>query len=691
MLETCRREDAPQDVAAGCRGAGGRIKLAAMTPPPAAAPFLYTIDTLGRLDPHVSQEWLLTNGQGGFAAGTVVGCNTRRYHGLLVAATLPPVGRVLALSRLGEQLVLDGNAAGAHEFSVNRFRDAVFPRGDQYLRRFDLGDAARWAYDVDGARVTKQVQLLWGRNVVGVRYDVESPDPARKLRLSLAPFTGLRDFHAMRRAGDVHFDVTAGPRDVKVAEERLALRVWADAGRFEEAADWWYGHVYPVETDRGQDDTEDLFTPGRFVVEGTGKLSITLWADIDGLGRRAASQAGALHPPMRSFDWDGELAARRAAIEATVSPKAPVKAADSQAVKRLAHAANDFIVYRKAPDGADGSTVLAGYPWFADWGRDTFISLPGLFLTTGRFAQAKQVLGVFASYVSEGMIPNRFDDYDNTPHYNTVDASLWFIHAAFEYARLSGDKAAFDRTLLPACQAILKGYRSGTRFGIKMDERDALITQGDSSTQLTPRQGKAVEINALWYHALRLMKDDATADRVKESFAKAFWVSPFRGLADVVHADDGTKDLAIRPNQIFAVSLPNSPLTPDQQSAVVEVVRRELLTPAGLRTLSRDHVRYQGRYAGPQPVRDEAYHNGTIWPWPIGAFLDAYLKVNGRSPQSILQARAWLRPLIDGMQTTACIGSISEIYEADTLRPVGCPAQAWSVAEVLRLAVELGV
>ena len=364
-------------------------------------------------------------------------------------------------------------------------------------------------------------------------------------------------------------------------------------------------------------------------------------------------------------------------------------------------AANDFVVLRRAPDGSDGTSIIAGYPWFGDWGRDTMISLPGLLFTPGRFQQARQVLSVFASYVSEGMIPNVFDDYTNEPHYNTVDASLWFIHAAFEYRRLSNDEHTFNSTLLPACRAILEGYRKGTRFHIGMDESDCLVTQGDATTQLTwmdakydgvvftPRHGKAVEINALWYHALLLMGEVELARKAAESFRRAFWISPFRGLRDVV--DGPRRDTSIRPNQIFAVSLPHSPLNDDQQRAVVEVVRRELLTPMGLRTLSASDPRYRGAYRGPQRLRDEAYHNGTVWPWLIGPFLDAYLRVNQRSPAAQEQARQWLRPLI-GQMDEYCIGQIHEICEGDAPhRPVGCFAQAWSVAEVLRLAVELGM
>jgi predicted glycogen debranching enzyme len=313
------------------------------------------------------------------------------------------------------------------------------------------------------------------------------------------------------------------------------------------------------------------------------------------------------------------------------------------------------------------------------------------------------VLGVFADYCSEGMIPNRFDDYTNEPSYNTVDASLWFIHACFEFLKASRDSSTFETKLLPACRAIIKGYRQGTRFHIKMDPADGLISQGDPTTQLTwmdakcnnvvftPRQGKAVEINALWYHALRLLNETELADRVQRSFVKTFWISPFRGLCDVVNGGNG-RDVKIRPNQIFAVSLEHSALSLDQQHAVVEVVRRELLTSYGLRTLSPGDPHFHARYDGDQFHRDAAYHNGTIWPWLIGGFLEAYLRVNNRSAESIDQAKAWLKPLLDAMDTHGAIGQISEIYEAEPPhRPAGCFAQAWSVAEVLRIAAMINM
>jgi len=667
---------------------------------------LLSINTDGRLQPHLTQEWLLTNGLGGFAHSTLVGCNTRRYHGLLIAATQPPVGRVMALNRIGEILTLDGKDEPSLEFSVNQFKETFHPQGWKYLKRFDLDQTARWEYEIEGVKVTKEVQILWMRNVVGIRYTIDAGRP-RQMRLRLLPFVSLRDFHQERRAQGIRFAVRAAERRVNVSEGPFSVDIWSDQADFREAHDWWYNHYYAIENNRGLDDTEDLFTPGSFVLDANGRGQVTIWASMEPRGAQAGS----------SIDWDQELSNRKTAVAAALtdpenlaSARHPVLGQDSDSlnIRRLVRAANDFIVYRKSPKGEDSTSVIAGYPWFADWGRDTMISLPGLFLTTGRFHQARQVLSVFAQYVDQGMIPNVFDDYTGQPHYNTVDASLWFIHAVFEYLRHTNDQRTFNDRLLPACKEIIRGYRDGTRYQIRMDPTDALIRQGDPTTQLTwmdakvgdivftPRQGKPVEINALWYHALRLMGENALADRAGESFRRAFWISPFRGLADVVEGSPingqyPRRDLAIRPNQIFAASLPNSALSEDQQQAVVEVVRRELLTPMGLRTLNKADPKYHGRYKGNQFERDSTYHNGAIWPWLIGGFLEAYLRVNKRSTAALSQARLWLKPLVDQMEQF-CIGQIHEIYEGDEPHsPVGCPAQAWSVAEVLRIAVELGM
>jgi predicted glycogen debranching enzyme len=646
---------------------------------------LYGFDIGGQLEPGIQREWLMSNGLGGFASSTMVGCNTRRYHGLLCAATLPPVGRIMALNRIGERMILDARTDHVHELSVNQFGSEYHPRGDRYLRHWEMDDTVRWTFDVDGIVVQKELLMPWLANAVGIRYTI-TPSEGRQAELQLLPFVSLRDFHAMLHAGAT-FGVDSQGTGLSVQRDGHCLRMTCDSGEFLPESCWWYAHTYAVETERGLDDREDLLNPGRWVVQCDGPTVVTVWASLGGEAHH---------------QWAAELMRRREAVSAACGPFAAL-AGGSMTLHKLARAANDFVVRRRTPDGQDGTSIIAGYPWFADWGRDTFISLPGLLLTTRRFEQARQVLSVFAQYISQGMIPNKFDDYDNHPHYNTVDASLWFIHAAFEYLHTAHDHETFDAVLRPACEAIIRGYRSGTRYNIHMDPKDGLIVQGDASTQLTwmdakhgdvaftPRHGKAVEINALWHHALVLMGEKDLAAEVAASFRKQFWISPFRGLADVVGVD-GKQDRSIRPNQVFAASLANSPLLPEQQAAVVEVVRRELLTPYGLRTLARSDAGYKGRCAGPPAERDAAYHNGTIWAWPMGAFLEAHLRVHERSHEAVEQVRRWLTPLIRHLNQDACIGQISEIFDGDEPhQPAGCYAQAWSVAEVLRIAAEVGM
>lgn len=635
----------------------------------------YQVETYGELHPHLNQEWLLTNGTGSFAMSTVVGCNTRRYHGLLVASTNPPVGRVMALSRLAESVAIDDQATPV-ELSANFFQSLMIPRGDRYLRRFELYHTAKFHYDADGVRITKEVLLVWGKPIVGVRYTVDTGKHSR-VQLRLQPFVALRDFHALPRRDGREYDLLHSDRRVSVAQRDLRLVMQTDQGRFESRPDWWYEHTYPIESERGMEDREDLFTPGTFCLDVVKSGEVTLWA---GLGQQ-----------LDALNFERE---RERVLQHNGVPEMPTQTQD-----RLARAAAQFVARRNRAGDAPGATIMAGFPWFADWGRDTMIALPGILLTTGRLKEAGQVLSVFASHVSEGMVPNYFDDYSSEPSYNTVDASLWFIHAVHLYMKKSRDNDLYESLLLPACREIIEGYRDGTRFGIRMDPLDGLITAGDRQTQLTwmdakvgeiaftPRHGKAVEINALWYNALRLLGENALADAVRESFLRAFWISPYRGLADVVNSE--MRDTSIRPNQIFAASLPHSPLDVERRRAVVEIVRRELLTPFGLRTLAANDPGYKGHYRGGPFERDSAYHNGTVWPWPIGAFLDAYLNSHDRTPQVVAQARAWLKPLVDSLES-GCLGSISECFEGDSPhRPVAAPAQAWSVAEVLRLAVEL--
>jgi predicted glycogen debranching enzyme len=635
------------------------------------ADFLYDFQTQGQLQPWDDREWLLTDGTGSFAMGTVSGVNTRRYHSTLVAATKPPVGRINLVPRVGEILLLDGQEA-LHELSACRFGNNVHPQGYRHLRRFRLGSVAEWTYEVSGVTVTKTLSLPDHSCSAVLTYDVRF-DSGRWVELLLLPMVALRDFHALRRHAGWNMGRNSTHDSVRVDADNLAVTLTATNAKYEDDPDWWFGQTYAIETERGQDDTEDLFKPGVFRATLQQSKTITLTIRPDPAPRPVGEAFRAISYPSHA------------------SPN----------LRRLFHSTKDFLIRRRTPTGSSGTSILAGFPWFADWGRDTFISLPGLLLETGRLDEAADVLSTFAHYVSGGMIPNKFDDYDNSPAYNTVDASLWFIHSAHAYLKRSGNTALFDQHLAPACREIIRGYREGTMYNIAMDPSDSLITQGDATTQLTwmdakyqgkaftPRQGKAVEINALWYNALMLLREESLAAKVAESFRQQFWISPFRGLYDVV--DGSRKDASVRPNQIFAVSLPFSPLTAEQQKAVVEVVRRELLTPMGLRTLSPSDPNYHPTYGGPQSQRDAAYHNGTVWAWLIGPFIDAHLRIHGDTKEAREEARRLLSPLLQHLEQ-ACVGHVSEIFEAQPLhRPVGASAQAWSLAELLRVSAKVGI
>lgn len=653
---------------------------------PEAPQDAYEFETYGELRPAVHREWLLTNGLGGYACGTVADVATRRYHATLIAASSPPAGRVSTVSRWSCRLTFDGRS---HDLWGGFFRYGLNGDGPARPRRFRLiNDVAEWEFDVEGVKVFKQVFVCWHRNVTGVRYLVRPPGDRADLKFSLelSPFLALRSMHGLQRSGQTQVEVTEPkPGDVSVNGDEVSVGIRVHDAEdqplaFEAGLDWWYGHTYPAEAKRGKDDREDLFTPGCFSAEAEGEAAFTMWS---GLGE------------LPSLDWSAEQQRRAEGLAARPMP--------TPTQRRLHRAAADFAVRRRRPDGMPGTTIIAGYPWSGDWGRDTFIALPGLLLSTHRHHLAGQVLSTFALYVSDGMIPSGFEEPASTPAYNAVDTSLWFINAAFAYLRETGDRDTFDAVFRPACEEIVDGYTRGTRHDIRVDPADGLVSAGDASTRLTwmdghengrpftSRHGKAVEINALWFNALSLLEDERVDD-VAASFREAFILSDGRGLADVVLGGPGQydRDVTLRPNQIFAVSLRHSPLAMEQQRVVIDVVRRNLLTPFGLRTLATNDPRYRARFTGPELERQEAAHNGSVWPWLIGPFLDAHLKTNGRSAASIRRARTWLRPLIDHLGNNGCLGSLPEVVDAEhPYRPGACFAQAWSVAEVLRLAVDL--
>jgi glycogen debranching enzyme len=510
------------------------------------------------------------------------------------------------------------------ELGVCQYPGTVTPRGFELLEAFQTDPCATWRFRADGGLVEKQVCLIAGRQAVAIRY---RSDHAATLRVR--PFLAYRDYHSL---GHARSDVFGS----------LPALEFLHGGKFETARNWYYNIEYLEELDRGLDFREDLYSPGVIVLD------------------------------LRPGEWSE--------IRASMGPAS-------------GGSAMGFSFLARRADGRP--TVIAGYPWFTDWGRDTMISLPGLLISKGRLTEAREIIVAFLAHMKQGLIPNRFPDAGDTPEYNTVDATLWMFQTVRAWLDAGGERAFLRNTFYPAAKEIIEWHQRGTLFGIGVDPGDHLLAHGPQltwmDTKFTPRAGKAVEINALWHGALCLMGGwarefgDTTdfgeqADRVRESFRANFWNEKRECLCDLVG------DEKIRPNQIFAVSLPYELLDKREQQAVVRAVHRELLTPVGLRTLESGDPDYQSHYQGPPEQRDAAYHQGTVWPWLLGPFVDAYLTACGRSAKNLAYCRSLVDRLEAEVAREGCLGAIAEIYDADEPRhPKGCPAQAWSMAEVDRV------
>jgi predicted glycogen debranching enzyme len=624
---------------------------------------------LSNPDKALSREWLVTNGIGGYASSTVIGANTRRYHGLLVASFPPPLERQVLLSKVDEEITIGGET---YLLGANEFQDGViYPEGHLLLAKFRLQHGIpTFEYRIGDASLTKQVWMEHGSDTVYVRYHLTGLDAILRIR----PFCAFRGYHHLN--GRQEF-VSVQRNNILIVESSLApysLKMAVSQGSFELQDDWYRSFHYRAERERGFDCEEDLYTPGVFAAR---------LKSGESLGLVATSER-----KMPDTDFQAALN-RELARKKTIIGKER-----SSFRKQLLLAADQFVTHHSSP-----ISILAGYPWFTDWGRDTMVALPGLLLQASRYAEAREILLRYAELADGGMIPNRFTD-EGAVEYNTADATLWFFHALDSYIKASGDREIIER-LLPRLVEIMDWHLRGTRFGIHADT-DGLLFAGRDGSQLTwmdaciggcpvtPRIGKPVEINALWYNALCLMSDWAgayghTANLCKSSFRRKF-VSKAGYLYDVIEGPTGN-DSSIRPNQIMAVSLPYSPLTPKQQKSVVDVVQAKLLTPYGLRTLSPDDPSYCGRYQGRPEERDRTYHQGTAWPWLLGQFADAHYRV--------YRDKAYIARLLIPFRKhirQASIGSISEIFDGDPPHsPGGCIAQAWSVAEILRISTWLMV
>ncbi|RYZ68519.1 MAG: glycogen debranching protein [Proteobacteria bacterium] len=653
----------------------------------------------------VEREWLVTNGLGGYAAGTVSGVPTRRFHGLLIAALGSPNGRAMMLNQLeevvfsaGERMVLGGE---------ERVEGGLTIPGAEYLAEFRLEVGLPvWRYEIGSLVIEKRIAMVHGQNTVHVTYTMLAGDA--DVRFELRPAMCFRPhegslqgptepyaLHAVRGRYEISAPGGYPPLRFHILGEKGAFSTYdADAPEL----------LYRLEKSRGYDSQGSLTSPGFFHAELTMTSPVTLiastesWQRIDALSPADAREAES---------------ARRTKLLTLAEPAARLGIA-----AELVLAADQFIVTpqtrlqdaaRAQAAGNEVRTVIAGYHWFTDWGRDTMISLEGLTLVTGRHHEAGFILRTFAHYVKDGLIPNMFPEGENEGLYHTADATLWFFHALSRYMHYTSDSALLSQ-VLPTLIAIADAHLEGTRFGIGVDQADGLLRQGQEGYQLTwmdakmgdwvvtPRRGKAVEINALFYNALCLLAEwldedrgaeagtryRTAAARVRASFNERFWYEEGQHLFDVVDTEGGGDDPACRPNQLLAVSLSHAVLDEARWTRVFDVCRRELATPVGLRSLSPRHPDYEPRYFGDLKTRDGAYHQGTVWGWLIGPYVDAWSKAY---PEDEAGRAAALRGFVQHLDE-ACIGSVSEIFDAELpFTPRGCAAQAWSVAELLRVWV----
>ena len=638
------------------------------------------------------REWLETNGIGGFSSSTNIGLNTRRYHGLLTAATKPPVGRLVLLSKLEETLVIDGRR---YQLSTNQYPGAVHPQGFNHQIGFRLDPFPVFTYEVEALRLTKSVFMVQGENTTVVQYELDGHD-LTNVTLELRPLIAFRDYHGTTHENNAlksQFETESRLTTFRPYSDLPALHLAHDRAQVESTGFWYRNFQYAIEQERGLDFAEDLFNPCTLAFDFASKPSVNIIAST---ARHDAEDADAFRK--------SEVARR---------PNNERRSTDlTDLVSVLKRAADQFIVARE-----QGETVIAGYHWFADWGRDTMIALPGLTLVNGRSDVAKHVLEEFSKHVDQGMLPNRFPDAGEAPEYNTVDATLWFFEAVRSFLQFTNDDEFVRTKLYAVLRDIIDWHVRGTRYRIHVAD-DGLLFAGERGVQLTwmdakvrdnvitPRHGKPVEIQALWYNALRVMSDlagrfddpeaqqryHAMASKACVSFNELFWNEETGCLYDVVNDEprDGsteTRDASIRPNQVIAISLTNSILSKERATSILNVVERELLTPRGLRTLSPSDPHYIGRYEGGPSTRDAAYHQGTVWPWLMGSYITAYAKTFGHAAAQTFFA-TWLDNFKEHLHE-AGLGQISEIFDGDSPHtPRGCIAQAWSVAELLRAVVE---
>ncbi len=666
-------------------------------------------DVLSDTEKAMSLEWLLTNGLGGYSSSTVLGINTRKYHGLLVASFSPPVDRRVVLSKLDERLLIDDKI---YYLSANEFSYGIQPPDFNSPQRFSQAPFPTFTYDVGNIKLRKTVFMPHGKNATVVSYEAFSP---RKATLHIYPLVNSRHFHSTTDKNKLGWSFVQKPSAQKttlqIANPKSTLIISSTSGRYvAEEGRWVEGIFFRVDKAQGTSCFDDCHVPGRFEIDlkADEKTDFSVAAvagrDAEETEKANSSLLEGLEDSDRFRQRESDRLANLLTGFHVNNPNVP----QEDWLKRLVLAADSFIVLRSS---TNTKTVIAGYHWFEDWGRDSLISLPGLTLVTGRFGDAREILLTFKRYCSNGVVPNRFpDEAGEKPVYNTVDATLWFFNAVLQYLKYTGDFVFVQQKLWTMLQSVIDHHIQGTINNIRLDS-DGLIAHGPRLTWMdamtdnkpvTPREGKAVEVQALWYNALKTMELLATrfgyddlaekyrrmADKTKKSFVEKFWNPQTGCLFDVVEGEN--KDASLRPNQIMAVSLDFSMLNKAQQVAIVSVVHEKLWATFGLRTLSTDDQRYRGKYGGNWTERNYAYHNGTAWPWLLGPFVTAFLKPkNFGSEWRRFAFESFIQPAFKEQLLCAGLGTISEVFEGDLPHsPGGCISQAWSVAEPLRAYVE---
>lgn len=657
----------------------------------------------------IKKEWLITNGLGGYASSTILGINTRKYHGLLVAALQPPGNRTVCLTKLDESIEVGDTI---HQISANQFSDVVYPEGFRFLESFSVSPYPLFVYEAGQVIVSKTLFMPRGKNAVVAIYKINNQNRINA-QISITPLVTCRHFHQVvnRSEGFQGFHQNqTDQKEVELSFETPSVKLIARAteGEFHTKLNWIERLFYREEALRGESSIDDCFQPGYFqikippnnekefaVVTFVNEKRLTddpkiklLWTSTSEIKRLLEQERLNLFKLLNPIQgWD-------------------ISANSDEWLKWLLLAADNFIV--KGPN--KGKSVIAGYHWFEAWGRDTFISLPGLMLVTEKFEEAREVLAEFNKFCSKGLIPNFLSDTLLLPSCNTVDASMWYVNSVLQYLKYTGDFDFVKKDLWESLKEIAESHVKGTDFGIHMDH-DGLLSHGANLTwmdanldgnPITPRVGKAVEIQALWYNALKIIQVLATkfneenlsetygdlANEVKANFNEKFWNSNKNCLFDVIGESD--VDSSLRPNQVIAVSLDFTMLNNQRSELLVDLLERELWTPFGLRTLYKGDSRYRGNYRGDRKSRDQAYHNGTVWPWLTGPFTTAFLKTKGYDNQHVKYAfRKFLQPLFLHQIREGCLGTINEIFDGDQpYSSRGCISQAWSLAEPLRAYVE---